>query len=219
MIRKRKSKVNYLVFDLDGTIIDSMLYIVLNFVHLFDLLSLPVPSLDQLVTCSGPTLKESFEKYFPGVDFNFLLTEYDDYARKNTVRYSALFPDEIRVLDSLVSAGYKLVLLTNKKREATDILLKHFELEKYFIRTFTIDDVEYPKPDYRCLLKIMDCFQAAPEEFFLIGDSLNDVLVGQKYHIPGGLCLWGLKKIPKLESTEEYYSFADIARSLVTNDQ
>ena len=67
MTKTKRSDVDLLIFDLDGTLLDTALYIVLNYLHLFEKYRVKVPTLTEMVYFSGPPLTTILPKYFPDV--------------------------------------------------------------------------------------------------------------------------------------------------------
>lgn len=219
-MKKRKSDISLIIFDLDGTLVDTTLAIVLNYTHLFDKYNLPIPSLKDMIYFSGPPLTDIFRDYYPGIPMEDLLKEYGDYSRKYANHYSKLFDDEIEVLSALKEAGYELAILSNKKRVAVEANLAYFDLAKYFSTVVCLDDQPYPKPDSRSVKEVLrrGSYHLESENIFLIGDSRFDIECGKPLGIKGGLCLFGLKKEDNVEASETYQTFKDIERSFVIHD-
>ncbi len=211
----RADRKGLIVFDLDGTLVDTALYIALNYVHLFEKYGIQCPSLETLVSFSGPPLTLVFEKYFPGIDQKELLDEFEDFSLKHSNHYSSIYPGEIECLEALKNEGYTLAILTSKRRAAMDDNLRYFGIDKYFDFSVSLDECKYPKPDPYSLNYIMEQTGYTKEETFIIGDSYSDCLTGMNAGVKTGLVTYGLKK-EKTEGVDCLFpDFASIQRRFV----
>lgn len=205
-----------LIFDLDGTILDTDLYVVMNYAHMFRLFRPDyIPRLAEMVYFSGPPLEEVFAEYFPGIPPERLLTEFRLYSEQNSNLYITEYEGERECLDYLQSQGYILSLCTSKRREATVANLTHFDLLRYFDHLVTVDDVRKPKPDPEGLLKCVRLAKTRPEEVLYIGDSDTDLLAGHNAGIATAYVSWGLKtRRTELEPRYVFSSFASLKEAL-----
>ena len=211
----RTDRKGLIVFDLDGTLIDTALYIALNYVHLFEKYSVPCPSLETLVSFSGPPLTMILAKYFPNVDMKVLLDDFEAFSLKYSNHYSSLYPGETECLAALKEEGYTLAILTSKRRVAMDDNLSYFGIDKYFDFTVSLDECRYPKPNPDSLLFIMEKTGYAKEDTYIIGDSYNDCLTGINAGTRSGLVTYGLKK-EKTDGVDDLFpDFASIKRRFV----
>ena len=183
----KNKNIKAIIFDLDGTLIDTALYIVLNYTHLFYKYHKQVPSLETMVYFSGPPLTEIFKRYFPEISQEELLEEFQAFADKYDNIFANLYEGEIQTLIKLKETGYKLAVITSKREKAMNDNLSYFKIKEYF-------DIE---------------------EAMIIGDSESDIQAGINASIKTGLVTFGLKKKPKVKADEEFPSFKDIERSFV----
>ena len=218
MTRKRKSDIAGIVFDLDGTVLDTFLYIVLNYVHLFDRYQRKCPSLATLITFSGPPLSQVLTQYFPDIPLSELVDEFETFSHAHSNSYSSLYPAEIEVLSQLKDAGYRLALLTTKKRVATEENLSYFGLAKFFETVVAFGECEKTKPDPSGVIEILKRLDLKPSQVFVIGDSDTDILAGKNAGTKTGLVTFGPKRIPDIASDERYASYTDIGRSFLIHE-
>ncbi len=212
---KKRNDVDLIVFDLDGTVLDTALYIVLNYVTLFEKYHVKMPSLTDFVYFSGPPLVEIFDRYLPGIPKEGLLKEFEEFSLRNSNRFSSLYDGEIEVLSKLKKVGYRLAILTSKRRRPTMDNLSHFDLVKYFDDILALEDYPRPKPDPCGIDILLDRSKVDRDKAFIIGDSLSDIQCGRNAHIRTGLVTFGLKKTDGIDADERYGSYADIERSFV----
>lgn len=173
-----------------------------------------MPSLKELLSFSGPTLEDTFEKYFPNVDKKILFDEYERFSKENLKKYTTLYPDEISVLDEL-KKRYHLAICTSRRKDAAIACLKYFDLLKYFELIISVDDVSKPKPYPESLLKILDFFQNDNDEVIYIGDAYTDYLCGLAANIDVGLVTYGMRKLPNDTCPDfEFKQFKEIGALL-----
>ncbi|MBR0385685.1 MAG: prolipoprotein diacylglyceryl transferase [Erysipelotrichaceae bacterium] len=170
-----------LIFDLDGTVLDTEKIIVASFQ---EVLGKYKPDLvlteEDKVSFLGPTLQESFKKYAPDCDTETLVEEYRIANRKlhdaGLVKPIEHVPE---LLEYLKSEGYRMCIASSKKSETCLEGLKICGLDGYFESITGVEEVTVPKPDKETLMrayKKMGCSQA---NTVYIGDSGSDVRCAQ----------------------------------------
>lgn len=212
---KAKPNIRLIIFDLDGTLVDTALYIVLNYTHLFVKHHVKVPSLETMVYFSGPPLTEVFKQYFPKVPQKELLEDFGAFANKYDNIFANLYPDEIEVLTNLKKAGYLLAIVSSKRQKALDDNLTYFHLKDFFSMTVSLDSGFSAKPCPDGINHILTTFSIKPSDAFIIGDSSSDIEAGLNASIHTGLVTFGLKKKPDIIPEEEYASYKEIERSFL----
>lgn len=219
MTKTKRSDVDLLIFDLDGTLLDTALYIVLNYLHLFEKYRVKVPTLTEMVYFSGPPLTTILPKYFPDVPLPTLLEEFEAFSLLKANRYSSLYEGEKDVLRELKEAGYYLAVLTSKRRRPAEDNLTHFGIRKFFDAILCLDECPRPKPDPAGVHILLDCLDVPPERTFIIGDSKTDIECGRNAGTNTGLVTFGLKKTDDILADERYGSYQDIERSFIHERQ
>lgn len=211
----KNKNIKAIIFDLDGTLIDTALYIVLNYTHLFYKYHKQVPSLETMVYFSGPPLTEIFKRYFPEISQEELLEEFQAFADKYDNIFANLYEGEIQTLIKLKETGYKLAVITSKREKAMNDNLSYFKIKEYFDILIPLDSGFPPKPNPESIKYILKTLNLNGEEAMIIGDSESDIQAGINASIKTGLVTFGLKKKPKVKADEEFPSFKDIERSFV----
>jgi phosphoglycolate phosphatase len=172
-----KDRFDLLIFDWDGTLFDSIEFIVdcLRQAALEN--GLPVPSGHDARSVIGLSLKHAMEALFPGVEdaaLSGLMTSY--YAR-----YShkipgphCLFPGVEAMLRRLRERGYLLAVATGKGRRALEHVVAATETADVFHALRSAEETA-SKPDPRMLLEILEELDIAPERALMVGDSVHDL--------------------------------------------
>ncbi len=132
------------LFDLDGTIVDSAADITASLAHMFTELGLDVPSDEVLRSYVGPPLLDSLRLTagFDDAEAWEALNIYRDHYGEHVLR-SPVFPGVAGVLQRLHAAGIPIALATSKPESMARIVLDHAGLSEYFtVITGASDDEE-----------------------------------------------------------------------------
>ncbi len=179
----QNNKVDTILFDLDGTILDSKDLIYRSFIHTFEKY-FPGHELSdaELDSFFGPTLKETFSKY---TDDPALIEEMIEYYREyNQDAHDELvnlFPGVKDTIKFLAKHHYKLGVVSSKKRSLVDHALEYFKINEYFDVVIGQDDVVNPKPDPEGIKKA--CEILGSKRALYVGDSVSDIQAGKRARI------------------------------------
>lgn len=181
-----------IIFDLDGTVLYTDELIKRTFIKVFEKY-LPGYTLsdDELLSFLGPSLKETFSKYFPDEMFEELLSYYHDYNHSHHEDFVYVYPTVKETLEYLKNKGYPLAVVTTKLKVAADVGLNIFDLQKYFDVVIGLDDVKITKPDPEGIIKAMELLNV--EKAVYIGDNITDIQAGKN----AGVKTIGVKWSPK----------------------
>jgi pyrophosphatase PpaX len=178
------------LFDLDGTLIDSIPLIRLSFEHTFHQLGLPWGKGEVLNTIGLP-LRDVAEDYAPGNAETFLAV-YAEFQKKTQDKLLKPFPETKKTLNHLQEKGYHIGLVTSKRRKATKTSLDITELKKYLEVVISVEDAQKPKPNPDCLLAALKQLDIQPNEAVYIGDSIYDILTGKNAGAATIGVTWGI---------------------------
>ena len=166
-----------LIFDLDGTLLDTEESIVASFeevlaVHRPDL----VLTEQDKISFLGPTLKESFEKYCPGQDTQALIKEYKEKNRQahldGRVKPIKGVPE---LLEYLKEEGYPIAIASSKTTDTIKLGLSVCHLEDYFDTIIGVDQLTKVKPDKECIVKAYKAKGYSMDNTIYVGDSSSDI--------------------------------------------
>lgn len=168
---------NAVLFDLDGTLVNTNELIIDSFKYTFEVLRKPVPTRNEIINCFGEPLHETMKKFFDNVD------EAVDIYRKFNLKYHdekiSSYGNVDEVLKTLKNKGYKLAVVTSKNRSTSIRGLKFFNLLNYFDILITSDEVENHKPHAEPVLKACEILNVKPSNAIMIGDSIYDIISGR----------------------------------------
>lgn len=163
------------IFDLDGTVLDTFSLIRHNYIDIFEKY-LPDYKYteEEIKTFFGPPLIDTFYNVTKDKDkAEFLASEYRKISIDNHYKYLKIFPDTHEVLGTLKEKGYKLAIASNKAHSAIELGLKIKDLFKYFDLIVGLDDVVNPKPHKESIDIIRNKFPN--DKYILVGDTPIDI--------------------------------------------
>jgi phosphoglycolate phosphatase len=170
-----------LVFDLDGTLVDSKVDLA-NAVNValesFDLPPLPHPMIYSYVG-DGATML--IRRALPPEKADLLpevLDRFLAYYRRHLLDTTRAYPGVVGALRKWAGI-YRMAVLTNKGVTMTQEILSGLSLDGYFFEVRGGDSFRTKKPDPEGLLHILGEAEVEAEEAIMIGDSRNDVQAGR----------------------------------------
>lgn len=170
-------KFKLLVFDWDGTVMDSVARIIACLRAAIRDLALEPRSDAALKDIIGLGLREAVDTLYPQQDEAFhrrLIDSYRYYFLSADQTPSVLFPDAAETLRTVHAAGYLMAVATGKGRQGLDHVLEQSGLGPLFHATRCADETQ-SKPHPHMLLEIMRELGAAPEHTLMIGDTEYDM--------------------------------------------
>jgi len=173
-------KYKLVIFDWDGTVMDSIARIVSSLQASARVCSVPVPTIEQAKNVIGLSLPVVMDKLFPEHKalHQKLIDNYkDQYINKDSTD-TPLFEGVETLLKRLQSSGYQLAIATGKGRQGLDRLLSLTGLTDYFIFTQSADEAE-SKPTPQMLSQILTYTQLTQKDAVMIGDSKLDLEMAQ----------------------------------------
>ncbi len=210
MRNKTGSKFKAVVFDLDGTLVDSApdLQAAINrMLALTGRQKLSVDAVTGMIGDGVPKLVERALEASGGIpdgdavemlagSLSKFIDEYDGRNAELTKPY----PGVAETLAKLRKAGFAMAVCTNKPQAATMEILEAFDLARYFNAALGGDALEgIRKPDPKHLIATLDALGTAPAEAVMVGDHLNDLACARAAGSPAVLCSYGYSRVPVTE--------------------
>ncbi len=166
-----------IVFDLDGTLIDSRLDLAAAVNSMRTSFELEPLQTERIVKFVGNGVSTLVRRAVAdaSIDFPEALRRMKKFYSDHLVDSTGLYPGVAQGLAALREKGCKLAVLTNKPEPPARRILELLGVEKYFERIIG-GDGDYPlKPDPEALVALMRDFEVSPDETFMVGDSDTDM--------------------------------------------
>jgi phosphoglycolate phosphatase len=170
------------IFDLDGTLVDSLddLTASVNVMrHEFALPSLDRQSVRLMV---GQGARNLVERALPGLSAQEVDAGLKVFLAHNEAHLfdrTRLYPEVAETLAALAGLGHTLALLSNKNEGLCRKLLEHFGIAGHFAAVMGGDSMDSRKPSPEPVLRLMTMLARQPAETVMVGDSINDIAAGR----------------------------------------
>jgi phosphoglycolate phosphatase len=174
------------MFDLDGTLLDSVPDLAAAVDSMLLQLNLPAAGIDKVRTWVGNGARTLVERALlsqrpqpatPG-DYEAALALFMQ-AYADNHRFTQVYPGVFECLDWLATRQIPLAVITNKPQRFVGPLLEEKGLAGYFRWVIAGDTLTHQKPDPEALLHVMREAGVTPEHCLFVGDSRNDVLAAR----------------------------------------
>ncbi len=168
------------VFDLDGTLIDSAADLRDALNYALAVRNIEPFTLNQVKEMVGGGIPKLVERALhahgvSNVQLLPLATDFVKYYRENLTRRTTLYEGAAELLEMLRGQGRRLGLCTNKQHELTVEIVKQLGIEKYFSAVAGERAGHARKPDPEPLLGVLHALGVSPDDAVMVGDSGADV--------------------------------------------
>ena len=193
-----------LIFDWDGTLVDSLSNIVACMQAALIEVDLPLADDEVIRRGVGLGLREMVETICPGCEeerFQGILDAYRRLWFEKFSRHPKLIPGARTTLEELFRRGYLLAVATAKGRRGLEIELEATGLKPVFVATRTADEAQ-AKPHPQMLFDLQDELGARTDETVMIGDTPHDLQMAKNADTPRIGVSTGTYGVPELEELQ-----------------
>jgi phosphoglycolate phosphatase len=189
------------VFDLDGTLIDSApdMHRAVNLM-LADLGcgALSLPDVRTMVGDGASALiaRALAARHCVSADPNAALARFLEHYEADPTTDTRTFPGVPETLERLQAFGLTLAVCTNKPSRLTQMILERLGIDRFFVRVVAGDSLPFRKPDPRALLDVLNGFSTPPAAAIMVGDSEVDAATAHAASVPFVLMTYGYHRGP-----------------------
>lgn len=184
--------VRTVLFDLDGTLLDSIELILGGYREMMRVHHGTVPPDEVWLRGIGTPLRlQIAELASDAAQAEEMRLTYRAYNIEHHERLAGPYPGVCAVVDALAEAGIALGVVTSKRRVGAFRGLDRMGLTERFGAVVGADDVSHPKPHPRPVHHALELLDADPETAVFIGDSTHDMESGRAAGVRTGAVLWG----------------------------
>ena len=217
-------KYEVAIFDLDGTLIDTIEDLGTAVNHTLRLRSLPLHSMEEYKGMVGHGIRDLVTKALPislQEDSSYIdsaLKDFREYYSSHIDVHTRPYEGMVALLEELHSAGVRIAVASNKFQEGTERLVKEFFPGVDFAAVFGNKEGFPLKPDPAIVEEALRAAGASRERAVMVGDSRTDILTAVGGGIPAIAVSWGFRPrtelLSALEELSPSGSLADNAEQL-----
>lgn len=177
------------LFDLDGTVLDTSDLIISSFKHTFHKHYKREIALSEIHAFFGKTLRAAMEHLGPD-QVEELIQTYREYSLAHHDQMITVFSGVVETIHALYEAGIVMAIVTSKTKKTTLRGLKLFDLDKYFSVIIGADQCQNHKPHPEPIQKALIQLQMRPEECLMVGDSPFDLISAREAGVKTAAVRW-----------------------------
>lgn len=175
-MRNRKTDIDTVLLDFDGTVMNTNKVIIESWQHTFRMLEGKERPEKEIIRTFGEPLRTTMKRCFPDMPVDDAIEIYRNWQEQNFGKKITVFPGMTELLASLKAEGYKIGLITSRMSHTTHEGLRHYNLDQYFDAVVAFEDAAKPKPDPDPVLIGLEKLDSVPEKSIMLGDSMFDIL-------------------------------------------
>ena len=180
-------RIKLLIFDLDGTLIDSRLDLANSVNAMLRHFRRPELPADEIVSCVGDgahmlvlrVLGCPQDERFVAEALAYFLRHYRRHTLDHTRAYEGITGALADIAAPHQGSRRKMAVLSNKPAELSRGIINGLGLDRFFVAVYGGDSFATKKPDPLGVREILKENGTSPDEALMVGDSLNDVLTGR----------------------------------------
>lgn len=171
-------RIEAILFDVDGTLLDTTEFIYQAYEHTFKYYGIPSPTRRELEATIGKPLEECYQLLSPNADTNQLCETHRTFQAEN-LSLCIPFPNTRSTLTELKKAGLKIAAVTTRSKRTSVDTLRVANLLNLIDAIISREDVENLKPHPEPLLKALEQLKIKPENSIMVGDTDIDIKAGK----------------------------------------
>ncbi|MCK5901901.1 MAG: HAD-IA family hydrolase [Cocleimonas sp.] len=195
-----KKKYQLIIFDWDGTLMDSTVRITRCMQLALEAMEAPPRTEQAIINIIGLSLEEAIDTLYPDHSSTFIQKTahvYREFYLFKDKTPSPLFSGVIDMLDELRAEGYDLAIATGKSRRGLDQDLRSSGLQDYFPITRCGDEA-HSKPNPQMLEEILTDYNGDRTTSLMVGDSEYDLQMAKNARVKSLAVSYGVHPITRL---------------------
>ena len=200
-----------LLFDLDGTLIDSIELLLSSMRHAFATRGIPAPSDARWIEGIGtPLATQLRELVRDEAEVAELVDAYRTHQRLHHDRLVSAYPGVVNTLRTLRARGHQMAIVTSKADELAARGVEHAGLAPFLDTIVGCDSCTMHKPEPEPVFVALARLDRAPRDAIFIGDSPHDIASGNAAGVVTVAALWGPFSRAQLQAARPIHWLEDI---------
>ena len=180
------------LFDLDGTLIDSIELILTSMRHAFSARGSSAPTDAEWLTGVGIPLRTAFRRFADDdVEVDALIAAYREHQLAHHDRLVRCYDEVVNTVTELHGHGHPLAVVTSKSDWLAQRGLEHVGIDSLFATVVGCDSCARHKPDAEPVLTALERLKYETDESVFVGDSVHDIEAGNAAGVVTIAALWG----------------------------
>lgn len=180
------------LFDLDGTLTDSMNLSAQAFIYTLRKHLNKEFTPEGIFAMFGPGEEEIFHS-LDSQQAPVMMATFLEFYRSHHNTHAEIYPDVVPLLEWFKNEAIPMAVITGKGLKPATITIEECGLGGYFDAVITGSCVKKHKPHPEGLLHVLDLIQVKPEQAFYLGDSPGDIETARRAGVAAIAALWGAR--------------------------
>ncbi|PKR78013.1 pyrophosphatase PpaX [Halalkalibacillus sediminis] len=193
--------IKTLLFDLDGTLIDTNELIAQSYEYTIEKHTDKQYTREEVLQFIGPPLQDAMQEIDP-TQVDEMMATYREHNLAHHDSFVKMYEGVYETIRSLHEKGVPMAIVTTKLRRTALKGLEVTGLDQFFDVVIGLDDVSNAKPDPEPVLKGMNAIDGSPETTIMIGDNSHDIHAGKNAGTQTAGVAWSAKGKDFMESLE-----------------
>lgn len=218
-------KYKYIIFDLDGTLINPKVGQINSVKYALKYFNIDVKNKEKLCKFIGPPLKESFAKYyhFNDEEINIGIKKYREYFLEKGIKEQQLYEGIIPMLKELQRNGGKAIIATSNPTPFAEKIAELFNIKEYLydICGSNLDGSRVFKEEILSYILDKNSIKKDKKDVVMIGDRLHDIVGAKKVGIDSIGVLYGYgskEEIDEANPTYKIKTVEELKKLLILNN-
>lgn len=197
--------IKLVIFDLDGTLVDSLTELAAAVNHVRRVLGLSQFAEGEVRSMLGAGSQRLIEKAFPKAGPAELERAYEaylSYSETHLLTSTQLYPGVRDTLSELMKKGIHMAIISNKHSRLSRSLLQRLGVDTYFSAILGPDSHPFRKPSPKSIQKLLDDLGIDASKGVIVGDSASDILAGKSAGVVTVGCSYGYGDASELANAD-----------------
>jgi pyrophosphatase PpaX len=192
-----------ILFDVDGTLLDTTEFIFQAFEYTLNKYGYPARGRNEFAELVGKPLDYNYSVLAPDSDTVLLSRTHREFQLDH-VELALTYPSTRETLDAIRNDNLRIAAVTTRARASTIATLKSCDIFEYFDYVVALEDVVNVKPNPEPLLKALNYLDIHPRNAIMAGDSDADIFAGKKAGTKNVGATYGFHGMRIAESNPDY---------------